>query len=107
MSNVAAANTPFLINCCFVKNYLTIYLDLPCQTVSLTIIMASSIHVSSHPCVRAKLSQLRSASTNARDTKTLVHEIATIVGVEALAKGLEVENVGTVSPTTSCSASTG
>ncbi|KAM3422935.1 hypothetical protein BST61_g418 [Cercospora zeina] len=57
--------------------------------------MASSIHISSHPCVRAKLSQLRSASTNARDTKTLVHEIATIVGVEALATGLEVQNVGT------------
>lgn len=61
----------------------------------------SSIHVSTHPCVRAKLSQLRSGSTSARDTKTLVHDIATIVGVEALAKGLEVESTGTVGPTTS------
>lgn len=63
--------------------------------------MSASIHVSTHPCVRAKLSQLRSGSTSARDTKTLVHDIATIVGVEALAKGLEVESTGTVSPSPS------
>ncbi|KAK5136996.1 hypothetical protein LTR08_001503 [Meristemomyces frigidus] len=54
-----------------------------------------NVHVSTHPCVRAKLSQLRSSSTNARDTKTLVHEIATIVGCEALAHGLETVQTGT------------
>ncbi|EMC98476.1 hypothetical protein BAUCODRAFT_32521 [Baudoinia panamericana UAMH 10762] len=61
--------------------------------------MPSSIHVSSHPCVRAKLSQLRSSSTGAADTKRLIHEIATIVGCEALAHGLSTQAVGTdVSP---------
>ncbi|KAK8232064.1 putative uracil phosphoribosyltransferase urg2 [Phyllosticta capitalensis] len=52
-------------------------------------------HVSAHPCLRAKLSQLRSSSTNARDTKALIHEIATIVGVEALAKVLDEKEAGT------------
>ncbi|KAK4946483.1 hypothetical protein LTR66_003243 [Elasticomyces elasticus] len=46
-------------------------------------------HVSTHPCLRAKLSQLRSHATNARETKLLIHEIATIVGCEALAHGLK------------------
>ncbi|EME47434.1 hypothetical protein DOTSEDRAFT_124416 [Dothistroma septosporum NZE10] len=55
----------------------------------------SNVHISQHPCVRAKLSQLRSATTNARDTKTLIHEIATVVGVEALAHGLTVQQTGT------------
>ncbi|QIW94768.1 hypothetical protein AMS68_000286 [Peltaster fructicola] len=56
--------------------------------------MEGSVHVSKHPCVQAKLSQLRSASTGARATKTLVHQIATIVGCEALAQNLNVEPVG-------------
>lgn len=56
----------------------------------------TNIHISSHPCLRAKLSQLRSASTNAKDTRTLIHEITTIVGCEALAHGLKVEETGTV-----------
>jgi uracil phosphoribosyltransferase len=47
--------------------------------------------------VRAKLSLLRSASTNAKETKALIHEIATIVGCEALAQGLDVQQTGTVS----------
>lgn len=58
--------------------------------------LPSNVHVSKHPCLRAKLSQLRSKSTNARETKTLVHDIALLLGTEALA-GLEVENIGTVS----------
>jgi uracil phosphoribosyltransferase len=58
---------------------------------------ANNIHISSHPCVRGKLSLLRSASTNARDTQNLVHDIATIVGVEALANGLGVSDGNTVS----------
>jgi uracil phosphoribosyltransferase len=44
-----------------------------------------NVKVSSHPCLRAKLSQLRSNKTQARETKTLVHEIALILGIEALA----------------------
>ncbi|KAK7540368.1 uracil phosphoribosyltransferase-domain-containing protein [Phyllosticta citricarpa] len=52
-------------------------------------------HVSAHPCLRAKLSQLRSSTTNARDTKALIHEIATIVSVEALAKTLDEKEAGT------------
>ncbi|KAF1815690.1 putative uracil phosphoribosyltransferase urg2 [Eremomyces bilateralis CBS 781.70] len=52
-------------------------------------------HVSSHPCLQAKLSQLRSQSTSAKDTKTLIHEIAVIVGCEALAHGLSTKETGT------------
>lgn len=59
--------------------------------------LPSNVHVSAHPCLRAKLSQLRSASTGAQDTKRLIHDVATIVGCEALAHGLRVEQVGTVS----------
>lgn len=59
--------------------------------------LPSNVHVSTHPCVRAKLSQLRSSSTNARETKSLVHEIATLVACDALAHGLTVEESGTVS----------
>ena len=58
--------------------------------------LPSNVYVSKHPCLRAKLSQLRSKSTNARETKTLVTEIATILGVESLAS-LEVSSSGTVS----------
>ena len=50
-----------------------------------------------------KLSQLRSKSTNARETKQLVHDITTIVGVEALAEGLEVVQDGNVSDLASTS----
>ncbi|KAL2797630.1 uracil phosphoribosyltransferase-domain-containing protein [Aspergillus keveii] len=46
---------------------------------------ASNVHVSSHPLLQAKLSQLRSSSTTTRETRSLVHEIATILGVEAFA----------------------
>lgn len=44
-----------------------------------------NVHVSSHPCLTAKLSQLRSKNTSAREVKLLVHEIALILGCEALA----------------------
>jgi len=56
-----------------------------------------NIHVSQHPCLRAKLSQLRSQSTSSRETKQLVHEIATMIGYEALASGLSTTTSGTVS----------
>lgn len=59
--------------------------------------LPSNVRVSRHPCLRAKLSQLRSQNTNAREAKLLVHEIATIVACEALAEGLQVIPHGAVS----------
>ena len=57
--------------------------------------LPSNVHVSAHPCVRGKLSQLRSRSTNAQDTKRLVNDISLMVGCEALANSLTVvEGVG-------------
>ncbi|KAF2011421.1 uracil phosphoribosyltransferas-like protein [Aaosphaeria arxii CBS 175.79] len=52
-------------------------------------------HVSSHPLVQAKLSQLRSASTSPKDVQTLVHEIALMVGFEALGSALKTTESGT------------
>lgn len=65
--------------------------------VMASISLPLNVHVSIHPCVRAKLSQLRSKETNARETKALVHEIALMVGCEALAACLENVPTGTVS----------
>lgn len=42
------------------------------------------VHISTHPLIQAKLSQLRSNSTASRDVRTLVGEISTMLGVEAL-----------------------
>ncbi|ROW17459.1 hypothetical protein VPNG_00631 [Cytospora leucostoma] len=50
--------------------------------------LPKNVHVSNHPCLVAKLSQLRSKSTNAKDVKSLVHEIALLVGYEALASAV-------------------
>ncbi|KAF2138728.1 uncharacterized protein K452DRAFT_320855 [Aplosporella prunicola CBS 121167] len=61
----------------------------------MTSFLPSNAHVSTHPCLRMKLSQLRSHSTNPRDTKALIHEISTIVGVEALARALKSTTAGT------------
>lgn len=44
-----------------------------------------NVHVSTHPCLVAKLSQLRSKNTTAKGVKALVHEISLILGIEALA----------------------
>ena len=55
-----------------------------------------NVHVSSHPCLQAKLSQLRSKSTSTRETRDLINEIATILGVEAFAAGLQTTRRGTV-----------
>lgn len=44
----------------------------------------SNVHVSKHPCLVAKISQLRSKSTSSRDTQRLVHEITMMLGMEAL-----------------------
>ncbi len=55
-----------------------------------------NVHVSSHPCLRTKLSQLRASTANARETKALVHEISLIVGCEATAAGLATKQGPTV-----------
>ncbi|KAJ5980789.1 hypothetical protein N7481_008087 [Penicillium waksmanii] len=57
--------------------------------------LPSNVHVSSHPCLQAKLSQLRSQSTSPRETRDLVKEIASILGVEAFANGLKLTKTGT------------
>ncbi|SPO02925.1 related to uracil phosphoribosyltransferase [Cephalotrichum gorgonifer] len=50
--------------------------------------LPSNVRVSSHPCLIAKLGQLRSASATPREVKALVHEISLILGCEALASAL-------------------
>ncbi|KKA24036.1 Uracil phosphoribosyltransferase [Rasamsonia emersonii CBS 393.64] len=58
--------------------------------------LPANIHVSTHPCLRAKLSQLRSQSTtSSQEIKSLVHDIAAILGCEALAAGLRTLPSGT------------
>ena len=64
---------------------------------SIPLSAARNVHISAHPCVRAKLSQLRSKTASARETKALVHEIALIVGSEALGTCLQTTISGTVS----------
>jgi uracil phosphoribosyltransferase len=58
--------------------------------------LPQNVHCSTHPCLQAKLSQLRGASTNARETKALVHEIALIIGCEALGAGMSATAGSTV-----------
>lgn len=55
-----------------------------------------NIHVCQHPCVRAKLSQLRSQSTRPQDAQRLVNDIALFVGAEALAVALKNVDDGPV-----------
>ncbi|KAI1085361.1 PRTase-like protein [Whalleya microplaca] len=50
--------------------------------------LPTNVHVSTHPCLRAKLSRLRSKETHAREVKSLIHEISLIVSCEALAEAL-------------------
>ncbi|KAI1811289.1 PRTase-like protein [Poronia punctata] len=47
-----------------------------------------NVHVSKHPCLLSKLSRLRSKETDAREVKSLVHDIGLIIGCEALASAL-------------------
>ncbi|KAI9373682.1 uracil phosphoribosyltransferase-domain-containing protein [Aspergillus egyptiacus] len=56
--------------------------------------LPSNVHVSAHPLLQAKLSQLRSSSTTTCETRSLVHEIATILGVEAFASGWKATSTG-------------
>ncbi|KAK2592703.1 hypothetical protein QQS21_009604 [Conoideocrella luteorostrata] len=48
-----------------------------------------NVHVSHHPSVQAKLSQLRSESANSKDVKALVNDITLILACEALAKNMK------------------
>lgn len=57
-----------------------------------------NVHVSTHPCLQAKLSQLRDSATNSRETNALVHEISLILGCEALASGLSSKEGPPVDP---------
>ncbi|KAI9894023.1 MAG: hypothetical protein M1814_004793 [Vezdaea aestivalis] len=50
--------------------------------------LPDNVHVSSHSCLAAKLSQLRSNTTSSRETKTLIHEISLILACEALGASL-------------------
>ncbi|KAK4870767.1 hypothetical protein LT330_000004 [Penicillium expansum] len=56
--------------------------------------LPSNVHLSSHPCLQAKLSLIRSSSTTPRETRGLVHDIANILGVEAFS-GLKLVKTGT------------
>ena len=58
-----------------------------------------NVHISTHPCVQAKLSQLRLRSTFSPDTKSLIHEMTLMIGCEALAASLRTVANGTVSLT--------
>src|SRR5687768_5193068 len=51
--------------------------------------LPSHVHVSKHPALRSKLSQLRSKSAGARDVKHLIHDIALILSCEALATSID------------------
>lgn len=55
--------------------------------------LPANVHVSQHPCLRAKLSQLRSKNSTSQQTKQLIHDISLILGVEALSN-LEVFDSG-------------
>ena len=56
----------------------------------------SNVHTSSHPCLQAKISQLRSQSATTRETRDLVSDISTILGVEALGSALKTKVSGKV-----------
>lgn len=45
--------------------------------------LPSNVHVSTHPSLQAKLSQLRSASADSAKTKSLIHDISLILACEA------------------------
>lgn len=51
--------------------------------------LPSNVHVSQHPSLLAKLSQLRSKTASPRDVKSLVHEIALILSCEAVSSAIK------------------
>ncbi|EEH35596.2 uracil phosphoribosyltransferase [Paracoccidioides lutzii Pb01] len=57
--------------------------------------LPTNVHVSQHPCLRVKLSQLRSNTADSRQTSRLVNDISMILGCEALHANLRVTPSGT------------
>lgn len=51
--------------------------------------LPSNVHVSQHPSLLAKLSQLRSQSASPRDVKSLIHEISLIIACEAISTAIK------------------
>ncbi|KAL7958537.1 PRTase-like protein [Trichoderma compactum] len=51
--------------------------------------LPSNVHVSQHPSLLAKLSQLRSQSASPRDVKSLIHEISLIIACEAISSAIK------------------
>lgn len=60
--------------------------------------LPSNVHVSQHPSLLAKLSQLRSKSASSRDVKSLIHEISLIIACEAVSSALKPVNGPKVAP---------
>ncbi|KAJ2899021.1 uracil phosphoribosyltransferase [Zalerion maritima] len=50
--------------------------------------LPQNVHLSTHPCIQGKLSMLRSKNTASREVKSLINDISTIIGCEALATTL-------------------
>lgn len=50
--------------------------------------LPANVHISQHPSLQAKISQLRSKTASSRETNALVHEISLILACEALSKSL-------------------
>lgn len=65
--------------------------------------LPANVVVSSHPCLKAKLSQLRSATCSSKQTRDLVREITLLLACDALRNVLNVEETGTVSVHSECS----
>ncbi|KAF8421069.1 uracil phosphoribosyltransferase-domain-containing protein [Tirmania nivea] len=54
-----------------------------------------NVTVSNHPCLKAKLSQLRSATCSPKQTRALVKEISLLLACDALKSVLSIEEEGT------------
>ncbi|KAH8146286.1 uncharacterized protein LAJ45_09729 [Morchella importuna] len=61
--------------------------------------LPANVHISTHPCLLAKLSQVRSASTTPKETKQLIHEISLLLAADALARVLTAVPAGTTDVT--------
>jgi len=58
--------------------------------------LPANVTVSNHPCLKVKLSQLRSATCSPKQTRALVKEISLLLACDALRSVLSVEEEGTV-----------
>ena len=61
----------------------------------------SNVYVNSHPLVQHKISMLRNKNTGTNEFRTLVEEIATLMGYEAL-RDLPLEDVEVETPIETC-----